>query len=109
MYVVIAGGGLIGGSLARKLAANRHDVVVVERDKSVCEEIAARIGVLSINGPATSIEALEEAGIQKADVAIGALPRDGDMPVHRADLIQELSPAPPDPGAPLIHDHRRGE
>ncbi len=78
MYVVIAGGGVIGGNLARELVANRHDVVVIERDKSVCEKVAARIGALAINGVATSIGVLEEAGIEKADVAIGAMPRDGD-------------------------------
>ena len=36
MYIVIAGAGLIGGGLAEELAAARHDVVVVERDRDVC-------------------------------------------------------------------------
>ena len=78
MYVIVGGGGVFGGSLARRLVANRHDVVVVDRDKEVCEEIAARVGALAIHGPATNIDVLEEAGVQKADVAVGALPSDGD-------------------------------
>jgi len=78
MYVVIAGGGVVGGYLARELLANRHDVVVIEREKSVCEKIAARVGALAIHGLATNIEVLEEAGIEKADVAVGAMPHDGD-------------------------------
>ena len=78
MYVVIAGGGVMGASLARQLVVNRHDVVVIEWEKTICEQIAARVGALAINGHATNIEVLEEAGVQKADVAVGALPRDGD-------------------------------
>jgi len=78
MYIVIAGAGMVGGALARRLVENRHDVVVVERERSVCEAVTARIGALAIHGTATSIEVLEEAGIRKAEVAIGALPRDAD-------------------------------
>ena len=78
MYVVIAGGGVLGGSLARKLVGNRHDVVVIEREKTVCEQIASRIGALAIHGTATNIDTLEEAGIDKAEVAVGALPSDAD-------------------------------
>jgi len=78
MYVVIGGGGIFGGGLARRLVQNRHDVVVVERDRSVCEQIAARVGALAINGTATSIDTLEEAGIKRADVAVGAMPTDAD-------------------------------
>lgn len=78
MYVVIAGGGVLGQSLASKLIENRHDVVVVERDRSVCETIAARVGALAIHGTATDIDTLEEAGLRKAVVAVGATPNDGD-------------------------------
>jgi len=78
MYIVIGGGGLTGGTLARRLVENRHDVVVVEQDKEACEKISARIGALAIHGNATSIETLEDAGIGKADVAVGAMPVDAD-------------------------------
>lgn len=78
MYVVIAGAGMVGGTLARQLAEHRHDVVVVEKDQSVCEDITKRIGALAIHGTATDIDVLEEAGIRKAEVAIGALPLDAD-------------------------------
>jgi len=78
MYVIIAGAGMVGGTLARKLVQNRHDVVVVEQDRGVCEEITQRVGALAIHGTATDIEVLEEGGIEKAEVAIGALPRDAD-------------------------------
>ncbi len=43
MYVVIAGGGAVGGSLARILVENRHDVVVIEREQRICETIAMTV------------------------------------------------------------------
>jgi len=78
VYIVIAGGGLLGRGLARRLVEGRHDVVVVERDREICERISSRVGALAIHGTATGIDILEEAGIRKADVAVGALPLDAD-------------------------------
>lgn len=78
MYVVIAGGGVMGQSLAQALVNNRHDVVVIERDERVCEVLASRIGALVIRGLATDIDTLEDAQIARADVAVGALPSDAD-------------------------------
>ena len=76
MYVVIAGGGMVGGTLARLLVEHRHDVVVVEKDRTVCEDISSHIGALTLQGTATDIDLLEEAGMNKAEVAIGAMPLD---------------------------------
>jgi len=78
MYIVIAGSGVVGGNLARTLADNRHDVVVVDRDEEVCEEMSALYDVVAINGAATNIKVLEEAGLRKADVAVAALATDAD-------------------------------
>jgi trk system potassium uptake protein TrkA len=75
---VIAGGGAIGQAVAQALVDDRHDVVVVEKDRAVCEQISSRVGALAINGLATRIDTLEEAGIRKADVAVGAMPTDAD-------------------------------
>jgi len=76
MYIVIAGGGLFGQGLAGRLIEARHDVVVIERDRLVCEQISSKVGALAINGSATSIETLEDAGVGKAEVAVGALRND---------------------------------
>jgi len=78
MYVVIAGGGLVGRGVAQMLVENRHDVVVIEREQSVCENITARIGALAIRGTATDIDILEDAGIRRAEVAVGTMPVDAD-------------------------------
>ncbi len=76
MYIVIAGGGLFGGGLARVLVGGRHDVVVIDQHRDVCENVSSRVGALAVHGAATNIETLEEAGIRKAEVAVGALPED---------------------------------
>lgn len=78
MYIVIAGAGLVGRGLAQRLVEARHDVVVVDADKAVCEELAARIGALVLHGAATNVDLLEQAGISKADVAVATMRNDAD-------------------------------
>ncbi|NOX26446.1 MAG: TrkA family potassium uptake protein [Deltaproteobacteria bacterium] len=78
MYIVIAGGGIAGSSLAAELVNHKHDVVVIDTDRQACENLYANTGVVAVNGRATEIEPLKEAGIAKADIAIGALYRDVD-------------------------------
>ncbi len=78
MYIVIAGGGLAGSALATELANKKHDVVVIDANKEACERLYASTGIVTINGNASEIENLKEAGIEKADLAIGALYLDVD-------------------------------
>lgn len=78
MYIVVAGGGMVGGGLIRKLLDNKHDVVLIERNKELCDKIYAETGVIAITGGATSIETLIEAGIKKADIVVAATGSDAD-------------------------------
>ncbi len=78
MYIIIAGGGIAGTGVASLLVEKKHDVVVIDRDRERCEHVYANIGAISINGNAEDINTLKEAGIEKADVAIGALYRDSN-------------------------------
>jgi len=78
MYILVAGAGIAGRELARRLHQSRHDVVVVETNKDVCDELAAKHGLVAVNGSATDIDVLEEAGLQKADVAVALMRRDAD-------------------------------
>ena len=78
MYVVVAGGGMVGGLLVRRLLDNKHDVVLIEQNKTICDKLYAESGVVAISGGATSIEALSEAGIKKADVLVAATGSDAD-------------------------------
>lgn len=82
MYIIVAGGGMVGGGLVRSLLDNKHDVVLVERNKELCDKLYAETGVVAICASATSIEALNEAGVRKADVVAGA-----DSIVRVTDLM----------------------
>jgi trk system potassium uptake protein TrkA len=78
MYIVVAGGGMVGGGVVRRLLDNKHDVVLIEKDKERCDKLYAETGVIAINGGATSIDSLIEAGIEKADVLVAATGSDAD-------------------------------
>ncbi len=76
MYIIIAGGGVAGRTLADNLQDRKHDVVVIEKDSALCEKIYAELGVISVKGSALDIGVLKEAGIEKADIAIGSMYED---------------------------------
>jgi len=78
MYVLITGAGMIGGGLARKLLENKHDVVVVDQNKDLCDKLYSETGVIAVNGSGARIEILKEAGIEKADVVVAATGSDAD-------------------------------
>ena len=78
MYIVIAGAGMVGSALARKLMQAKHDVVIIDQNKETCDNMYAEIGVVAIHGNAARIEILNEAAIEKADVAIAATGSDAD-------------------------------
>ena len=78
MYIVIAGAGIVGGELASKLVEKKHDVVIIDKDKAICDKLYSETGVIAINGNGARIETLHEAGIKKADVIIAAMGDDVD-------------------------------
>jgi trk system potassium uptake protein TrkA len=76
VYIIIAGGGVSGRMLAEFLHERKYDVVVIEKDKLLCEKVYAELGVVSVHGSALDINVLTEAGIEKADIAIGTMYED---------------------------------
>ncbi|UCG59210.1 MAG: TrkA family potassium uptake protein [Phycisphaerales bacterium] len=78
MYIIVAGGGMVGGLLAGKLLESKHDVILIDHREEVCNKLYAETGVVAIKGSATQIEVLKEAGVEKADVMVAATPSDAD-------------------------------
>ena len=78
MYVLIAGAGEVGRALAVSLSASRHNVICVEVSREVCEMLYTRHGVVSHCGSGTDIDMLRDAGVEKADVAVGTMSSDAD-------------------------------
>lgn len=78
MYIIVAGGGMVGGGLIKRLLENKHDVVLIEQDKELCEKLYSQTGVVAINGGVNQIGILREAKISKADVFVAATGNDAD-------------------------------
>lgn len=77
MYIVVAGGGIVGRNLIRNLS-DEHDLVVIDIDRQVCEQIYSKFGAVSVHGSATKVSVLRDAGIEKADTAVAVMRNDAD-------------------------------
>ena len=78
MYIIVAGAGKVGYFLAKRLIASKHTVSIVERDKSICDEIAKEVEALVVNGDACDPRILEQAGAERADVLAAVTGEDED-------------------------------
>ncbi|MNS60263.1 potassium transporter peripheral membrane component [compost metagenome] len=78
MYIVIAGGGLMGLSLAEQLVSHKHDVLVIDPDPAVCEYAQAEIGTMVFCGTATSTKTLEAVGLRRAQIVVAMMRNDAD-------------------------------
>ena len=74
MRIVIVGGGQIGSSLARGLAAG-HEVVVIDHDRAVADSFT-NIDAELILGSGTSEEVMQRAGIEDARFFVATTPLD---------------------------------
>lgn len=70
MKIVIIGAGEIGFDLAKVLSAEKHDVVVMDQNKSCLSRVSESLDVLTIEGNATSVRDLVKAGAKTADILI---------------------------------------
>ncbi|MGM0471433.1 MAG: potassium channel family protein [Bacillota bacterium] len=77
MNIVIIGGGKVGYYLTKTLMIE-HEVVLVEKDRTLCEEISNKLGVMVIHGDGSDLSILESAGASKAAVVVAATGRDQD-------------------------------
>ncbi|MCM8800101.1 MAG: NAD-binding protein [Candidatus Omnitrophica bacterium] len=78
MYIIIVGAGKVGYFLAKHLYQDGHTVVLVEKDKSLCQQLAHELELLIINGDGCDPHYLEEAGISRADVVAAVTGDDED-------------------------------
>lgn len=76
MYIIVAGAGNIGSQIIKILADSNHDLVVIDKDKEVCERIFSQTGAVTINGYANNINVLKDAGCNKADYFLSLLHND---------------------------------
>jgi len=77
MYIVVAGITTLGRKLVEQLE-DRHDLVVIDEDEDKCERLYSSSGATVINKSPSTLTALEDAGVTKADVLISALDDDNE-------------------------------
>ncbi|MDH5381618.1 MAG: Trk system potassium transporter TrkA [Cyclobacteriaceae bacterium] len=70
MRILIAGAGDVGYHLAKLLAYEEQDIVLIDKDQDKLTYAASNLDVVTIKGNSTSYRTLEEAGISKADLLI---------------------------------------
>ena len=75
MRVIIGGAGRVGIALARALASEKYDIVIVDNDSRAVTNAQA-LDCLVVNGNITSRETRLEAGITHASVFVAATPSD---------------------------------
>ena len=70
MRVIVIGAGEVGFDVARMLSAEKHDVIVIERDPDRVVDVRERLDVMAIRGNGAASETLKEAGVDQADMLI---------------------------------------
>jgi trk system potassium uptake protein TrkA len=74
---MIVGGDTIGAQLARSLQDDEFDVVLLERERSRCEELARQLErTVVLHGDGTNAALLEEEGVAQSDVFVAVSDED---------------------------------
>lgn len=78
MRIIVCGAGVTGYQLIKMLVANKHDVVVIDVNREVCETVYAETGAMTIHGSGTDVRILEKAGAKQAHVMLCLVRNDAD-------------------------------
>ena len=70
MKIIIAGDGKVGSMLVSQLAVEKHDITIIDNDRSVLEDSLEQYDVMAVEGNCATMEALKHADITNADLLI---------------------------------------
>jgi trk system potassium uptake protein len=70
MRIIIAGAGDVGFHLAKLLANEGHEIILIDLDQTRLRQAAGSLDVNTIRGSSTSYRVLEEANVNNADLLI---------------------------------------
>jgi trk system potassium uptake protein TrkA len=76
LKIIIVGGGKVGSVLCQDLAAENHDVVLVDRDAQVVETLVGAADIAGFVGNGANPELLREAGVSDCDTFIAVTESD---------------------------------
>jgi len=66
MHIIIVGCGRVGSELAKLLASEGHDVVVIDKSAASFERLGAAFNGLTMTGNGFDLALLKQAGVEKA-------------------------------------------
>ena len=78
MYIIIVGAGKIGINLGKLLLAQKHEVLMIEKDRSKLPGLRNAFGEAVIEGSGSRVQVLKEGGANRADVVVAVTDKDED-------------------------------
>jgi len=78
MKILIVGGGKTLYFLCRNFASKGHEVIVINRNREECVDLARQLTATVVCGDGSDPEILKEAGAMAADVVLAVTPNDQD-------------------------------
>ena len=70
MNIIIAGSGKLGTMLTQRLAAEGHNITIIDSNLTVTAELIEEFDIMAVEGNCASMEILREASISEADLLI---------------------------------------
>ena len=91
MRIIVAGAGEIGSHLAKMLSMEYHEITVISPDEESLEKISGESDIITVEGISSSIETLQKAGIENADLFIAVNPdSEQDINIVSSILAKKL-------------------
>lgn len=89
MFFIIVGAGSTGTRLAELALKERHEIVIIDKDRARCEMIAQKYDCVAIHGDATLESTLRDAEASRADGLVTATKEDA-VNLMVASIAQRL-------------------
>ena len=78
MYIIVVGGGRHGYYLTKALINEGHEILVLEKNATVCETISDELGHICVRGDGCEAATLDEVGTTRADMLVAVTGDDED-------------------------------
>ena len=66
MNIIIAGGGKVGQTLARQLAAEGHSLTIIDRDDAILQTSTEQYDAMAVEGNCVATQVLLRSGVKAA-------------------------------------------
>lgn len=91
MKIIIVGAGFTGVQLAKRLIAERNDVVLIDKDEDTVSQASNRLDCMVLSEKGNSLKMLKEAGIANADALVAVTGSD-EINMIICSLVESVYP-----------------